>query len=417
MESAADLQLALVNRLKASGALRDPRVESAFRAVPRHLFVTDVPLEEVYQDQAIVTKRVDSVSVSSSSQPAIMAVMLQQLALLPGHRVLEIGAGTGYNAALMAHIVGEAGSVVTVDIDDDIVEAARQHLASTGFDRVAVIRGDGGLGYAPGAPYDRIILTVRAWDIAPAWWDQLRLGGRLVLPLALHGPELQRAIAFDRLDDHLASSSVKPCGFMPLRGGFAGPTQQVPLGTQGELRLVYAHATSVDADAVYRWLAAGSTADGTSVRATSVAVAGGLQLWLALHDARFCAVHAETNMGDGALIPALYSVGRQMRSTVGLLGERGLAVLSWVADPSSRDVNRWSPDAPELELEVRSFGEDSVVTESLHRLVVGWHAAGRPGSDRLEVRAYRRGAQPATQASTRVIEKKWTSLFLDLNQG
>ena len=80
------------------------------------------PREEVYRDQAIVTKRVDGVSVSSSSQPAIMAVMLEQLAVQPGQRVLEIGAGTGYNAALLAHLVGPTGQVITVDIDAGIVE-------------------------------------------------------------------------------------------------------------------------------------------------------------------------------------------------------------------------------------------------------------------------------------------------------
>jgi Protein-L-isoaspartate(D-aspartate) O-methyltransferase (PCMT) len=118
-------------------------------------------------------------------------------------------------------------------VDADIVQAAQHHLICAGFKRVEVICGDGAQGYPLGAPYDRIILTVCAWDIAPAWWGQLVLGGRLVIPLALRGPEIQRAIAFDRMDDHLVSESVRPCGFMLLRGAFAGPTQQVPLGLPG----------------------------------------------------------------------------------------------------------------------------------------------------------------------------------------
>jgi protein-L-isoaspartate(D-aspartate) O-methyltransferase len=88
--------------------------------------------------------------------------------LAPGQRVLEIGAGTGYNAALMAHIVGGSGEVVTVDIERDLVDAARDHLEAAGFGRVRVVLGDGGDGHPGGAPYDRIILTVGAWDVAPA---------------------------------------------------------------------------------------------------------------------------------------------------------------------------------------------------------------------------------------------------------
>src|SRR6185503_18791702 len=103
-------------------------------------------LAEVYRDRAIGTKRLDGQYVSSSSQPEIMAIMLEMLDLQPGHRVLEIGAGTGFNAALLAHLVGESGEVVAIDVDDDIVEAARARLAAAGYERVRVILGDGALG-------------------------------------------------------------------------------------------------------------------------------------------------------------------------------------------------------------------------------------------------------------------------------
>jgi len=110
MADVAALHAALVDALLRRGAITDPRVEAAFRAIPRHLFLPDVPLAEVYRDQAIPTKIRDGEAISSSSQPEIMATMLDQLRLAPGLRVLEIGAGTGYNAALMAHIVGEKGA-------------------------------------------------------------------------------------------------------------------------------------------------------------------------------------------------------------------------------------------------------------------------------------------------------------------
>src|SRR5207245_8982442 len=112
--------------LIASGCVPSPGVEGAFRAVPRHLFVPGVDPTEVYADRAIQTKRApNGRGISSSSQPSIMAIMLEQLGLAPGMRVLEIGAGTGYNAALLAHLVGEQGHVTTVDIDPDPVEVAR----------------------------------------------------------------------------------------------------------------------------------------------------------------------------------------------------------------------------------------------------------------------------------------------------
>ena len=109
MADAAALHRALVDGLVGRRCISDARVEAAFRAVPRHLFLPGVPLADAYRDQAIPTKTVDGEAVSSSSQPEIMATMLEQLKLEPGLRVLEIGAGTGYNAALMPHIVGEEG--------------------------------------------------------------------------------------------------------------------------------------------------------------------------------------------------------------------------------------------------------------------------------------------------------------------
>ena len=86
----------LIEQLRASGALRDEAVAGAFRAVPREIFLPGLPLDQVYQDQAIVTKEENGVGVSSSSQPAIMAIMLEQLDVRPGMQVLEIGAGTGW---------------------------------------------------------------------------------------------------------------------------------------------------------------------------------------------------------------------------------------------------------------------------------------------------------------------------------
>src|SRR5919201_549787 len=148
-ESESRLQRrALVEVLQRDGHLRSSRVSEALLAVPRELFVPRVPLADVYcPSEAIVTKRVGGVSVSSASAPEVVALMLEQLDPRPGDRVLEIGAGTGYNAALLAHLVGPAGAVVSVDIDEDLVLDARQHLREAGYGQVVVAVADGAQGY------------------------------------------------------------------------------------------------------------------------------------------------------------------------------------------------------------------------------------------------------------------------------
>jgi protein-L-isoaspartate(D-aspartate) O-methyltransferase len=223
------MRYALVEELQRRRSITDARVAEAFAAVPRHHFLPGVEPERVYSDQAILTKVQDGIGLSSSSQPAMMAIMLQQLLVEPGQRVLEIGAGTGYNAALLRDLVGPRGRVTTVDVDDDIVEGARAHLAAAGCDDVVVILGDGGFGYPAHAPYDRIILTVGAADVLPAWVEQLRPDGLLVLPIQIGAGMYSAALRKGR-NGALISESLVPCGFIRLRGVFASGEREVRLG-------------------------------------------------------------------------------------------------------------------------------------------------------------------------------------------
>ncbi|MFJ9181141.1 methyltransferase domain-containing protein [Streptomyces sp. NPDC102360] len=196
----------LVREIGHSGAWdADPAWREAFAEVPRHLFVpyyfVGVPggyerlwgehpdperrerwLRGAYADQPLATRLRDGELVSSSSQPSLMARMLAELRVRDGDRVLEIGAGTGYNAALLAHRVG-AGNVTSVDLDPEIAESARAHLAAAGY-RTGVVTGDGARGCPERAPYDRIMATCALRSVPVGWLGQCAAGARILAPLS-----------------------------------------------------------------------------------------------------------------------------------------------------------------------------------------------------------------------------------------
>jgi protein-L-isoaspartate(D-aspartate) O-methyltransferase len=366
---------ALMHAVRERGAAKDDAVARALLTVPRHVFLPGIPLEEVYRDDAIVTKRDgDGMPTSSSSQPTIMAIMLDQLGVAPGHRVLEIGAGTGYNAALLAQLVGPDGEVISIDIDEDVVERARAGLAAAGpgYERVTVVCDDGARGHPPRAPYDRIIATVGVWDLSPAWLDQLAPGGRIVVPLDLHGAQV--SVAFERGDAGWESRSAVPCGFMRLRGEMAGPGQIVPIQrSPSVLALVVPDDREVDADALRAALAGPPHAIATGVRVRADE-SGALGTWLAVVEPRSCVLSAD---GGSALAEALMrSAG--FRATPGITEPTGIAMLG-----------RGAEEQPLFEVYAFGYGPDGErLATSLAARVRDWESAGRPGPARLGITAY-----------------------------
>jgi protein-L-isoaspartate(D-aspartate) O-methyltransferase len=234
---AAEARAALVREIEASGAWEaDPVWREAFEAVPRHLFVPyyyvgalggferlwgeerdprrrERWLRGAYADTPLATRVRDGELISSSSQPSLMAKMLVELEVTDGDRVLEIGAGTGYNAALLAHRLGDE-LVTTVDLDIDITESARQHLAAAGY-HPSVVTGDGARGVPERAPFDRIIATCTLHSIPRPWLAQCTPGARILAPMATGLIRLRV-----RDGGHAEGRFLHtPAYFVPLRGG------------------------------------------------------------------------------------------------------------------------------------------------------------------------------------------------------
>ncbi len=242
----ADRVESYVGMLKKSQAIRSPEVERAFRSVPRHklvetffvparLFSSTSPLDKVrndpfnpdpehlgiiYSHHALLTRiNKDGVPSSSTSMPGLVAEMLELLRLRPGQKVLEIGAGTGYNAALMAELVGSQENIVTVDIQQDVVDQTKRLLKDAGYEYIKVLARDGFFGVADEAPFDRIIATVGLHDISPYWAEQLSEGGEMLLPLYQGGAcPLFRVT---KKDGRLLGRAISGSGFMPIQGKMA----------------------------------------------------------------------------------------------------------------------------------------------------------------------------------------------------
>jgi protein-L-isoaspartate(D-aspartate) O-methyltransferase len=401
----------LVDLLKQSECLSASAVEAAFRAVPRHLFLPGIPLDKVYADEAIPTKYQDGLPISSSSQPAVMATMLEQLDVQAGHHILEIGAGTGYNAALLATLAGEGGQVVTIDIDDDLVSEAQEHLRLAGFPQVRVISGDGAFGYRDSAPYDRIILTVGSWDIAPAWIDQLKPGGRLLLPLVIQS-NVQQLMAFERTDTHLLSVSVRSGGFMPLRGIGAGPRTQMSLRSTPGLNLALGDAPrAVDPDAVYALLVGPYEDQATSLQVSKTDLWSGISLWLALHAPTICHLAAMGPLAEQNLVPDLFGGSSKFHATIGLFEETTLCVLMCSSNHAASQEP--SQDTLPWPLLIRRFGPNEQLAERLTEHLLAWETAGRPSSTQRRIRVYPQEVSYVPRAGEMVIAKRWSRLVLD----
>ncbi|HSC77277.1 MAG TPA: protein-L-isoaspartate(D-aspartate) O-methyltransferase [Candidatus Acidoferrales bacterium] len=190
-------------------AVRDPRVLAAMRSIPRHEFVPADERSQAYEDHPLRIGHGQTIS-----QPYIVAIMTELAALKPEHRVLEVGTGSGYQAAVLSPLVKE---VYTIEIVRPLGESARERLARLGYKNVEVRVGDGYNGWPEKAPFDAIVVTAGAPHVPPALVEQLKPGGRMVIPLGESSYDQNLVVVHrGKRPRDFRTETIMPVRFVPL---------------------------------------------------------------------------------------------------------------------------------------------------------------------------------------------------------
>ena len=198
----------MVDRQIAARGIRDARVLDALREVPRHLFVPDDERLHAYEDRALPIAHGQTIS-----QPYIVAVMTELLGAEPTHKVLEIGTGSGYQAAILSRL---SRQVISIERHAALADAARRLFDTLGMTNVDVFVGDGSEGWSPESPFDRILVTAGAPAVPESLKQQLTDRGRLVLPVGPSG--YQHLTVVERFGTSFEQREYDPCVFVPLIG-------------------------------------------------------------------------------------------------------------------------------------------------------------------------------------------------------
>ena len=214
------------------------RTELAYLATPRHRFVTRYRergskdwhvvdkgnvaehAKTLYSDRPLILYGDNDTNIPSTiSQPSFVLRMLDLLELEPGHRVFELGAGSGWTAAMMGRLVGPQGRVISVEIISEVAQRAAEAVASLGIANVRIIEGDGGNGFSDAAPFDRVIFTAGTFDLPRHSFDQVRDGGLLLVPIKTSGGG-DSLFLLRKSGDHFESQESMPCGFVQVTGRY-----------------------------------------------------------------------------------------------------------------------------------------------------------------------------------------------------
>jgi len=218
----------MIDEVKKKGFLKNPEYERAFLSTPRHIFIPSIYdveneewkrfeidyfhlqeeiLKKIYVDRPLVINVEGENVVSTSSQPTVMSMMIEEAKFKNGDKVFEVGTGSGYNASVIAHIVGDKGKVITTELEKDVYETAKKNLKRANVKNVEIYNIDGGLGYAQEVPWDKIIITTSSSDITDEWIRQLNIGGIVVLPLVTRG--IEAIVSLKKVDEKMLKGDIK----------------------------------------------------------------------------------------------------------------------------------------------------------------------------------------------------------------
>lgn len=301
VESPEFLRDAMVAELRERGAIRSSEIAAAFAKVPREKFAPEAPVSAAYstRDTVVTRRNADGKATSSISAPWLQAEMLEAARLQHGMRVLEIGSG-GYNAALIAELVGPDGLVISVDIDPFVTDRATRFLAESGYPQVKVVLGDAEHAADELGPFDVILVTIGAWDCP--WGHLLAPGGRMIVPLRFCG--LTRSFTFVRDGDHFAGLDPTVCGFIPIQG--AGAHQEhVAALAGGTVNLLIDAGPDLDTAALDRALDGDRTERWTGVTVGHNDPFDTLHLWVAAQTETFGVIWADPQRGSDRIEPAM----------------------------------------------------------------------------------------------------------------
>lgn len=207
----------LADSVRHHPEVTDPRVIDAIATVPRKRFIPAGQQVRALDDTALPIGHDQTISA-----PHMVAIMSSVLRLAPGQRVLEVGTGSGYHAAVLAELVGPEGQVFTVETVPALAEQARRQLDAAGYRDVVVVQGDGGLGLPAEGPFDRISIAAACPTIPDPLLAQLKVGGRMVVP---YGQKDCKLLTIDRTADGYATTDHGRCLFVPLTGRYGAGTR------------------------------------------------------------------------------------------------------------------------------------------------------------------------------------------------
>ena len=400
---AVRLRQKMTDAVVTGGWAPSKEVQEALRTVPRHRFTPGSPLTTAYDDNlAVITRRdEDGHATSSISATWLQADMIESLHLEPGMTVCEAGSG-GYNAELIAHVVGPTGRVVSVDIDPYVVKRTRRFTAEAGSGRVTALIGDGSLGapgHVPDGGFDGCIITHNCWDIAPAWREQLAEGRYLVLPLEIHG--YTRAITLQKHGDVLYARKFTFCGFVRDLGNGSRTTPVTDL-RGGELQLRFEEGEPADVTGIEEALRGAR-----HELPTGVTVAGNesfetLQLYVATTLPGFCRLALDRAKDTGiAAVP-------RGDGAATMIGGGSLAYLTHVlvndADPSEERRSEFIAHA---------YGPNgTLLAERLAAAVRSWDLRVR-GHGYPQLAVYPAGTDLGEPSEGLVLDKRHSRLVFD----